>query len=140
MMAGMAEPVLYFLDESQFDLLERLCDMVVPGSRAAGPAVYIDSVLADMPEAQAKSFVSAMVDVGQHLDAGGPSTDLTRLTTFGALRGLVIEAYYSDFRRPGYDGPGAWAQIGFTSAPMAARAKQDWTFLRCYGGAEGSST
>lgn len=125
-------PRRYCLDKMQWRTVESLCEAVVPGSAAAGPVVYLDSVAADMPAPQRSPLLEVLDDAGAVLAAGGSWADVASRPYFGWLRALAIEAYYSDFRQPGYTGPGAWAVTGFDSAPMAARAKQDWTYLRCF--------
>lgn len=106
---------------------------MVPGSSAVGPEVYLDSDAADQPEGL-RQLIQESLDASQAiLDSGGTWEQVAREPFFGLLRAKAIEAYYSDFRQPGYDGPSAWDEIDFTSAPWAARAKQDWSFLRCFG-------
>ncbi len=118
--------------EEQGRTVEALCEAVVPGSALAGPALYLDSVSTDMPPPQLEALLACIDDVSGALAAGGTWDDVAARPYFGWLRALSIEAYYSDFRQPGYTGPGAWDTIGFSAAPMAARAKQDWTFLRLF--------
>ncbi|AYY15001.1 hypothetical protein EF847_22210 [Actinobacteria bacterium YIM 96077] len=122
----------FCFDASQRHVAEQLCEAIVPGSSPAGPAVYLDSVAADMPDEQRAALLGCLDDVGTVLGTGGSWEDVAARDHFGWLRALCIEAYYSDFRQPGYTGPGAWSVIGFTSAPMAAMAKQDWSYLRCF--------
>jgi hypothetical protein len=85
------------------------------------------------PEQQAR-LLGLLDEAWQVLAAGADWNHIARQPHFDFLRALAIEAYYSDFRQPGYQGPGAWRTIHFDSAPMAARAMQDWSFLRCFGG------
>jgi hypothetical protein len=122
----------YGLSGPQFDTLQQVCEYVVPGSAPAGPAVYLDSLVADWPAGQRESLHAVLDEVGALLAGGAGWDAITGKPYFGWLRALAIEAYYSDFRQPGYDGPGAWVATGFLSTPMAARAVQDWSFLRCY--------
>ncbi|WP_340541081.1 hypothetical protein [Nocardioides sp. GXZ039] len=130
---------LFSFNPEQFEVLEGICEFVVPGSAPAGPAVYIDSMAADLA-AEPREALCAILDEARESQLGGGSwQELATRPWFGWLRALAIEAYYSDFRQPGYEGPGAWDAIAFTSAPMAARAKQDWTFLRCHRDEKSSS-
>jgi hypothetical protein len=126
------QPTRYGLSEDQFETLQQLCEYVVPGSTPAGPAVYLDSLVADWPAGQRESLHAILDEVRTNLASAAGWADVTGKPYFPWLRALAIEAYYSDFRQPGYDGPGAWAATGFISTPMAARAVQDWSFLRCY--------
>jgi hypothetical protein len=126
------QPQRYGLSEEQFGILEQICEYVVPGSTPAGPAVYLDSLIADWPAEQRGALHGVVDEVRTTLAAGAGWPAIAATPYFGWLRALAIEAYYSDFRQPGYGGPGAWAATDFISTPMAARAVQDWSFLRCY--------
>lgn len=125
-------PPLYGLSPQRFGTVEQICEYVVPGSAAVGPAVYLDSLVADWPDGQRQALEAVLDEVGALLADGSGWPAVTAKPYFAWLRALAIEAYYSDFRQPGYDGPGAWDATDFISTPMAARAKQDWSFLRCY--------
>ena len=39
------------LDAAQAEMLERLCEAIVPGSARVGPVVYIDALLSQLPQA-----------------------------------------------------------------------------------------
>ncbi len=123
----------YCFTPEQAETARQLCEAVVPGSAAVGPAVYLDSDMADQPDGVRQVFLDALDAARVTLEAGGGWAQVAREPAFDLLRAKAIEAYYSDFRRPGYDGPSAWDDIDFKSAPWAERAKQDWSFLRCYG-------
>jgi hypothetical protein len=123
------DPALRVLDGERASALERICELIVPGSSAVGPAVYIDALLARMPAGAIDELLGAIDELGAaaHDDrdafaahAGTPA--------FLALRALAIEAYYSDFVASGRDAPGAWAQIGF-DPPAAAYLRKDWSYL-----------
>ncbi|MGZ4316513.1 MAG: hypothetical protein ACXVRS_11880 [Gaiellaceae bacterium] len=104
--------------------VERLCDLIVPGSSAVGPAVYIDAVLGRMPP-EARDYALHAFD----LLAAAPNLAEHELTAeFALVRALAIEAYFSDFVAPGSDAPGAYAEIDFNS-PLARRVRKDWSFL-----------
>lgn len=112
------------LDAAQAHAVERVCELIVPGSGAVGPAVYIDAVLAGMP-AELRSFalgafqtLASAPDIGEH----------ERTPEFALTRALAIEAYYSDFVAPGSDAPGAYADIDFNS-PLARKVRKDWSFM-----------
>lgn len=117
----------------QAETARQLCEAVIPGSGAVGPEVYLDSDAADQPEPLRQALLEALDGARAILEGGGSWEQVAREPAFDLLRAKAIEAYYSDFKRPGYDGPSAWDDLDFKSAPWAERAKQDWSFLRCYG-------
>ncbi len=104
--------------------VERLCDLIVPGSSAVGPAVYIDALLGGMPP-ELRDYALAAFDL---LAAAPDLTEYERTAEFALVRALAIEAYYSDFVAPGRDAPGAYAEIDFNS-PLARRVHKDWSFM-----------
>jgi hypothetical protein len=116
------------LDAHRSELVRRLCQLIVPGSERVGPEVYIDALLARMPDAD-REMALASVDA---LESASGSTDALaeRALTpeFMMVRALACEAYYSDFVAPGAAGPGAWSEIDF-SPPLAARLDKDWSYL-----------
>jgi hypothetical protein len=109
---------------SRTEAIERLCELIVPGSSRVGPAVYVEALLRAMPppvrdEAhRAIDLLAAADDVAEH----------ERTPEFAFVRALAIEAYYSDFVAPGRDAEGAWAEIGF-DPPAARRLRKDWSYL-----------
>lgn len=111
------------LDARRSAALEELCEAIVPGSSRVGPVVYIDAVLAGMPEPVREHALAA-------IDALDPATlaEHERTPEFAFVRALAIEAYYSDFVAPGHEGPGAWTEIDFNS-PLATRLDKDWSYL-----------
>jgi hypothetical protein len=117
-------PELKVLDEQRAAAVERLCDALVPGSAAVGPAVYVDALLARMP-ADTRAFALASID---ELATADDLAAHERTPGFGLVRALACEAYYSDFVAPGRDVPGAWTDIDFNS-PLATRLAKDWSFL-----------
>lgn len=135
-MATTAGTRWFCFSSAQAATAQSLCEAVVPDSAPAGPAVYLDSAAADMPPGQRELLLGLLDEAAAALAAGQTWEQIARQPYFGFLRAQAIEAYYSDFRQPGYRGRGAWETIDFLSAPMAARAKQSWGFLRCFGGAQ----
>jgi hypothetical protein len=117
------------LDEQRAEAMERLCELIVPGSGSVGPVVYVDAVIAGMPPGVREGAL-ASIDALAEAAAEGADALSQHVNTpeFGMLRALAIEAYYSDFVAPGKDGPGAWAEIDFNS-PLATRLKKDWSYL-----------
>jgi len=114
------------LDEPRAAALEALCDLIVPGSARVGPVIYIDALLARMPEPVRDGALAS-------IDALTPPTAETlvakeRTPEFAFVRALAIEAFYSDFVEPGRDVAGAWAEIDF-DPPAARRLRKDWSYL-----------
>jgi hypothetical protein len=116
------------LDEQRAASLEALCELIVPGSGRVGPVVYIDALLAGMPPRVRDQVLEAIDALAP---AGGSAETLAeheRTPGFALVRGLAIEAYYSDFVAPGRHEPGAWAEIDF-APPAAQRLRKDWSYL-----------
>jgi hypothetical protein len=111
------------LDEHQADLVRSLCDAIVPGSERVWPEVYVDALLARMPEADRAATLEAIAVL-----ARGPLSERAFTPEFMLVRALACEAFYSDFVAPGAPGPGAWSEIGFMP-PLAARLDKDWSYL-----------
>jgi hypothetical protein len=117
------------LDPARAEAMEALCELIVPGSSAVGPVVYVDALLAGMPPEvrdgalQAIDALAPAAAEGAEALAGHAQTP-----EFGFVRALAVEAYYSDFVAPGRDGPGAWTEIDFNS-PLATRLAKDWSYL-----------
>jgi hypothetical protein len=120
---------LRVLSDEQAAAFDRVCEMIVPGSTAAGPVVYADAVLAGMPAPVRDGFVAAIEELGE-VAHGGHDALAERAATpaFLGLRALAIEAYYSDFVAAGSDAAGAWAEIGF-HPPVARALRKDWSYL-----------
>ena len=112
------------LDDARATAVAALCELIVPGSSAVGPEVYIDAVLTAMPEATRDFALHAIDTLGSAETLAGHE----RTPEFGLMRALAIEAYYSDFVAPGRDAPGAYADIDFNS-PLAAQVRKDWSFM-----------
>jgi hypothetical protein len=112
------------MSPTELETLDALCDRLIPGSAAVGPAVYIDALLARMPE-DVRAFALASI---AELAAVDDLAALQATPGFGLVRALACEAYYSDFVAPGRDAPGAWTEIDFNS-PLATRLAKDWSFL-----------
>jgi hypothetical protein len=116
------------LDGRRSELVRRLCQLIVPGSERVGPEVYIDALLARMPEAD-RDMALAAVDALEPAAAGTEALADRALTPeFMMVRALACEAFYSDFVAPGSPGPGAWSEIDFNS-PLATRLDKDWSYL-----------
>ena len=121
------------LDEESAAVVRSVCDVLVPGSARIGPEVYIDALLARMPEAERVSTLDAFSALGQPAAGGFEAMSGHAFTPqFMLARALACEAYYSDFVAPGADGPGAWEEIDF-KPPLAARLDKDWSYLGVRG-------
>jgi hypothetical protein len=105
----------------------------VPGSGRVGPEVYIDALLARMPEADRQATLAAFGALEGPVAAGADELRQHQFTPeFAMVRALACEAFYSDFVAPGAPGPGAWEEIDF-APPLAARLKKDWSYLGVTG-------
>ena len=114
---------LQVLDAGTAETVQRVCDVVVPGSARVRPEVYVDALLARMDEGTRGAAVAAFQTVAE-----GEVTDHVATQEFAWVRALAIEAFYSDFVAPGVDAHGAWEEIDF-STPLATRLKKDWSYL-----------
>jgi hypothetical protein len=117
------------LDEHSAGVVRRLCELIVPGSGRVGPEVYIDALLAHMPDEPRGHALAAIAALEQPAEAGAEALAEHQFTPeFTMIRALACEAYYSDFVAPGAPGPGAWDEIDF-KPPLAARLDKDWSYL-----------
>ena len=120
---------MHVLDEHTAEVVRSLCELIVPGSGRVGPEVYIDALLARMPDAQRGAALAAFGALEQPAAAGPQALAEHQFTPeFAMVRALACEAYYSDFVAPGAPGPGAWDEIDF-KPPLAARLDKDWSYL-----------
>jgi hypothetical protein len=117
------------LDPGRAAAVERLCDLIVPGSGRVGPVVYVDAVLTGMPPPVREHALEAIDKLGPPAEQGAEAlAEHERTPEFAFVRALAVEAYYSDFVAPGAEGPGAWTEIDFNS-PLAKRLAKDWSYL-----------
>jgi hypothetical protein len=114
---------LKVLDGPTSEMVEAVCDTLVPGSARVRPAVYIDAQLARMPEGVRGAALAAFAALAEGDMAAHAGTH-----DFLWVRALAIEAFYSDFVAPGVDATGAWAEIDFNT-PLATRLAKDWSYL-----------
>jgi hypothetical protein len=117
------------LDAGRAEVMEALCELIVPGSSRVGPVVYVDAVLTNMPPPVRDDALAA---IGKLAPAAAEGADALAEHVFTAefamVRALAIEAFYSDFVAPGLDVDGAWKEIDFNS-PLATRLDKDWSYL-----------
>ncbi|HTX31562.1 MAG TPA: hypothetical protein VMD09_09250 [Solirubrobacteraceae bacterium] len=117
------------LDEQKAVAVRTVCEVIVPGSGRVGPEVYIDALLARMPEAERGLALDAFETLAEPAAEGPEALGEHALTPeFMTARALACEAFYSDFVAPGAPGPGAWEEIDFNS-PLAQRLNKDWSYL-----------
>ena len=121
------------LDQQSSQLVRSLCELMVPGSGRVGPEVYIDALLARMPEPQRNATLAA-IDALQAPAADGAAglAEHQFSPEFQLVRALACEAFYSDFVAPGASGPGGWEEIDF-KPPLAARLHKDWSYMGVTG-------
>jgi choline dehydrogenase-like flavoprotein len=121
---------LQVLDDEAAQVVERVCDAIVPGSARVRPAVYVDALLARMDEESRAATIEQFRSLdGVDLDAH------SRSPAFLHVRALAIEAFYSDFVAPGAETTGAWAEIDF-EPPLAF--EKDWSYLWSEDGGPGA--
>jgi hypothetical protein len=117
------------LDDSQAQLVRSLCELVVPGCERVGAEVYVDALLAKMPEADRGGLIACFEALADCVDGGEEALRERQFTPeFGAVRAIACEAFYSDFVAPGLNAPGAYEEIDFRF-PLADRVKKDWSYL-----------
>ena len=117
------------LDAQRTKVLEALCETIVPGSARIGPTVYIEALLARMPEPEREATLGAIEALADVADGGAEALrERVGSPEFMMVRALAVEAFYSDFVAPGAPGPGAWQEIDFNS-PLATRLEKDWAYL-----------
>ncbi len=117
------------LDERQATLVRALCELVVPGCERVGADVYIDALLARMPDGDRAGVIACFEALADCVGGGEAALRERQFTAeFGAVRAMACEAYYSDFVAPGVAGPGAYDEIDFRF-PLADRVKKDWSYL-----------
>lgn len=120
---------MQILDETRAASVRAVCELIVPGCARIGAEVYVDALLARMPDAARDDALSAFDALAGPAAQGRDALAEHALSpAFQLVRALACEAFYSDFIAPGAAGPGAWQEIGF-SPPLAARLNKDWSYL-----------
>jgi hypothetical protein len=120
---------LQTLDADRADAVEKLCELIVPGSGRVGPVVYVDAVITGMPSAVREGALASIDALAPAAAQGADAlAEHAQTPEFGLVRALAVEAFYSDFVAPDGQGPGAWTEIDFNS-PLATRLKKDWSWL-----------
>ena len=86
------------LDERQAGLVRSVCEAIVPGCARTGAEVYVDALLAHMPDVDREHALAAFEALAEPAAAGRGSSASDALTPeFQLVRALACEAYYSDF-------------------------------------------
>jgi hypothetical protein len=114
---------VHVLDADTSQIVEQVCDAIVPGSARVGPAVYVDALLARMGKDERTAVIAEFRTL-----AGANLAEHAATPGFQQVRALAIEAFYSDFVAPGVEATGAWAEIDFNT-PLATRLAKDWSYL-----------
>jgi hypothetical protein len=111
------------------DVLAAVCEVMVPGSERVSPVLYIDAAASGWPAPQLNAVRAALASWDGAVD-GGEDFVRERMFTpeFPMLRALAVEAFYSDWAPPEYQGPRAWEQIGYDH-PLAMRLDKDFSYL-----------
>ncbi len=114
-------------------MVATVCEMIVPGCARVGAELYIDALLARMPDDPRAAVLAAFDALERPAMDGAQALGEHSLTPdFQLVRALACEAFYSDFVAPGATGPGAWEEIDF-KPPLAARLDKDWSYLGVTG-------
>ncbi|MGH2860645.1 MAG: hypothetical protein ACRDLT_03955 [Solirubrobacteraceae bacterium] len=119
---------MHVLDEQTAATVRALCDLIVPGSARVGPEVYVDALLARMPDGDRDATLAAFAVLTPAAGSTEKLAEHALAPEFMLVRALACEAFYSDFVAPGQAGPGAYEEIDFT-IPLAARVRKDWSYL-----------
>ena len=122
-------PELRTFNEREGEVLAAVCEVMVPGSGRVSPALYIDAAASSWPPPQLEAVRAALVDWDGAVE-GGEDFVRERMFTpeFPMLRSLAVEAFYSDWAPPEYEGPRAWEQIGYDH-PLAVHHDKDFSYL-----------
>lgn len=121
--------VMQVLDETRAASVRAVCELIVPGCARTGAEIYIDALLARMPDGPRESALAAFEELAGPAQQGRDALAEHALSpAFQFARALACEAFYSDFVAPGAAGPGAWQEIDF-APPLATRLNKDWSYL-----------
>ena len=146
----------YFLSPEEVEFFFSFCSIIVPtgpepatdpGAKEVGSIHYVDSTLYDFPIEVQKYFRGIVKLVNQRsslrfqkqfsslsdFDKNWMLRELlldpkTRERVFD-LRSLALEAFYSDYHDPGYNGVTPWELVQFRGRRISG-IKKDWSFLK----------
>ena len=121
---------LRVLDETRAAAVRAVCELIVPGCARVGAEVYVDALLARMPEARpATTRWRPSTSWPDRPSTGArrwPSTRSPPPSSWCARWPARPSTRISS--RPGAAGPGAWEEIDF-APPLATRLNKDWSYL-----------
>ncbi len=123
---------MHVLDDLSGALVRSLCELMVPGSGRVWPEVYIDALLARMPQEERDATLAAFLALAPVSESVEALASCAATPDFAVVRAFACDAFYSDFLARGAPGPSAYAEIDFT-LPLAARLKKDWSYLGVTG-------
>ncbi|TCO54818.1 GMC family oxidoreductase N-terminal domain-containing protein [Actinocrispum wychmicini] len=115
------------LGAGEADVVNRACELLVPGSAAVRPDRYLASVLPALSRAEEDAVRSAIGVLAGVTDTFAMAR-LAGGAAFDRLRRVAIEAFYGDYAPPEHPGPTGHEVIGF-APPQAVRVRKDWRFL-----------
>lgn len=124
------------LTSGERQTLEHIMDLMIPGTdldpgaKQVGSIDYADRFMASLSEQDQKDFKmllklmsvpmrllpeSLQVRLLKRLEKGaGPlAVKAVMAQMFFALKAAAMTCYYSNYARPGYEGPTPWEQVGF---------------------------
>jgi hypothetical protein len=120
---------MHVLNDGQATLVRSLCELVVPGCERTHAEVYIDALLARMPDGDRAGLIACFEALADCVRGGEDALRERQFSPeFGAVRALACEAFYSDFVAPGIAAVGAYEEIDFRF-PLADRINKDWSYL-----------
>lgn len=115
------------LEPAAAERVRAMCEALVPGSGAAGPEVYVDALIAELPEGERATAVAELEEVAAAA-ARGELAEQAGTPAFERARLWAAEAYYSDFVASDSEERGAWHRIGF-EFPLTEQLRKDWSFM-----------
>lgn len=110
--------------------LEAFCEAIVPGCVEVGALRYLDALADELGPQGRVPFEAAIATVEGFMRDGRPLAEVVDDPSFRRMRAAVIEAHYSGYRQPGFEGPSAWETTGFADSTAAHMAPRDFTFLK----------
>lgn len=115
------------LSAGEAEVVTRVCELLVPGSAAVRPDLYLAATLPALRPAD-EDIVRAAIGVMAGVTDEATLARLSGSAAFDRFRRLAIEAFYGDFAPPGHTGPTGHDVIDFLP-PQAVRLRKDWSFL-----------
>jgi len=115
--------VMQVLDQSTTALVRTLCELIVPGCERVGGEVYVDALLARMPDDARAGAVrrSSRCAPPRRRQRGAGRAPVHGRVSDGPRAGL--RGVLQRLHRSGRVGPGAWEEIDFSS-PLASGSRR----------------